>query len=247
MFSQILIILHFIVLTITVGNVELVTIDNSKSNDFPIEELNNHTLREVFETSLTDITSFINPVRASYTIIDDEMILIKSTDMSNGYISTTSYLTNGVYYQRINQANINAINGVSFANIIVHDDDTLVDRFSEVYTQTAYQTISKISDYRMLDNITTSITRLYIESSVIGHEVKTNLFYTIRLDTLDIETLTVEQIDDWFNIYQQNAEREISDTYDYVENDLTMNDLIYIVLFTVLWYYVLRMIRGLLS
>ena len=245
----------------TFGNVELVTIDNSKSNDFPIEELKIHTLREVFQNR--------NIVMPNLSI---------ATDLGDGnyelsVVPSISNLIYNVYNGTYNSIISPESGGIAMRNFVYN--------LSGTYTLSIYGDNSNIRlEYQVDDNdwiafaysnvnlfnyqsiILTATTSIGFRFRALGNGIKqeniriklekgtqatpyqlpTNQSYS-DIDVGGLE-LTNQQIDDWFNVYQENSEREISDTYDYIENELTTNDLIYIVLFALLWGLGFRISKG---
>ncbi|MEM0173120.1 MAG: hypothetical protein QXI16_01275 [Sulfolobaceae archaeon] len=214
--THILIFIHWFVLVFTFGNVELVTIDNSKSNDFPIEELNNHTLREVFEKNLIqeNLSEYLNVSSVAFV---------------------KKIIPNGFNYIRIMFTYDNVLGTVFYANSF---SPTLSNRNINITTQI----INNGYYSNVIDDFDYERVQLYFNSPDTNIYLFTH--YRVPLEEYGISHLTVEQINGWFNVYQENSEREISDTYDYIENELTTNDLIYIVLFALLWGLAIKFVKG---
>lgn len=225
--AHILIFIHWFVLVFTFGNVELVTIDNSKSNDFPIEELNGYTLREVFEVGNLFYDSALQSSYINNLWIATGQYPRLSTNINNG----------AVVYQYIDMQMTTLDNYVR-VQYTRNNIDTLLYNKTLERTKTSVQYINT--------DIKTWFPYIVFDSG-LTYPIELGYIYKgIIIDQtfFGISSLSVEQMDYWFNVYQENEQREINDTYDYIENELTINDLIYIVLFALLWGIAIKIVKG---
>lgn len=239
--AHILIFIHWFVLVFTFGNVELVTIDNSKSNDFPIEELNGYTLREVFNSII------INP---TFDNGGADWLLIGTGNVSNGiytFITTQQYgdirQVAPLSYQNDNLYIVSRFKASSNQVVLLSRSNTTNASYNQMLHSGSNN--FEIKSMNWVNTTNQQARFSIVDNRVSGwSNIEVDYIYVANQTMLGISSLTLEQMNDWFNIYQENEQREINETYDYIENELTVNDLIYIVLFALLWGLTIKIVKG---
>ena len=147
---SIILLLHIIMLTFTFGHVELLTVDYH-SIDTPIAELNNNTLREVFEGGniWNDNLSVVRTSSYTKTIIGDEVTSTNTGTFDEyNYLRTpiTTYASGNKYYYR-SDVKINA-NGNTFTYLIGFSSSTDAIFINPTTSYTSYKGIITLSTNR---------------------------------------------------------------------------------------------------
>ena len=83
----------------------------------------------------------------------------------------------------------------------------------------------------------------------IDNSFKIDDIYLIELSSLGIDTLTVEQMDFYYELYDDlsnDIPHYTYTTYNVTKNEITLNDILAMISSVAIWYFVIKMIRGLL-
>jgi len=182
------------------------------------EELNGHTLSEVFEGGNYLYNKII--VNGSY------------------YSSTGSVVTNALS-QRYNEYFDVSINDYLYTNkstvLINNYDSSLIHISRTTMTTKKFQNI--VAENIRLSQFDNGLT-YFNETTVL-----------INQTSLGIDTLTVEEMDFYYSLYQDcvnNVDNYIYTTYDFTPSEITLNHILIIALSLGLWYVIFKLIRGLL-
>jgi len=219
---SIILLLHIVMLAFTFGHVELLTVDYH-SIDIPIVELNNHTLREVFEGGIYSATpqltngtlNGITFTRSTYPIITMNGTAID--------IQVIPYMINILPSKNIYLIydNISGTNEASFTN---QSGGLIKTNINDDFT------LKMIGNTQIYYTLTTGKT-------AVNHTSKITL---IDLDILGISALTVEQMDYYFEMYQENIS---ANDVTYVANEMDITDLTYILGFGFVWFIIIWSIK----
>jgi hypothetical protein len=239
---QIILLLHTILLVLTFGNFELLTVDYH-SIDAPIAELNNHTLREVFEggniitnSLFNDFTGWTLSSNLTETIESGRAkLLVFNVSVGNMFISNTQPILNNQYYYRLDvEPIVTVVSGTNTfgvrigANVGFTLENNVYKKYSGFITA--------------LD--TNAVRLQFLGTATLGDIVYVDNYYVIDRTTLGISALTVEQMDYWFSVYQDNIG---ADDVTYTVNEHDMTDLIILLGFGFSWIGIFWIIRKVIS
>lgn len=214
-----IIFIQTLLMILTFGQFSLYDITyNDLTLDTPIEELNNHTLKEVFEDS--------EIIKQGYTSVNantDNVIFQTAFTSSVGHM----------FYWRITHSgmNSNLRNTLYFYGGTPEAQNTstnnLIDggTYSGVYTTT--QNNNNVGWW------------IHTPDIIVGFID----FKVYDLTTLGISSLTVSQIDSYFNQYQDLLLNGSVHEYTYTQNEVTLTDFTIILLSASIWYAVLRIFK----
>lgn len=230
---SVILLLHTILLALTFGNFQLLTVDYH-SIDEPIVELNNYTLREVFDTPL-NLNSDFNTNTTSWATsnstgsVNSGIYTFTATAQGGEIKQLITGLTIGDYYYSIARvkSNVNSylrLGIIIQTNVISNDFQhvSLIRQASAVQHEVAY-TNNQLSGW------------LPIEVDYIK---------TYNMSSLGISSLTVARMDYWFDEYQNNIG---ADDVTYTINEHDMTDLIILLGFGFSWIGILWIIRKVIS
>ena len=179
--------------------------------DYPQAQLNNHSLREVFEGGNLVVNGDFNNGTTGWTITGGTAIT------SNGVISATG---NGLFgYIRVEKTNIETqISGTKYylngkakidnnvGNLILRAYDgtnVLVAQTISMPTIDLYYDMSGIVTTLASGNVNVNISSFYSDTATQnGKILSIDYLYAFNLTNLGIDILTVSQMDYWFNIYK---------------------------------------------
>lgn len=223
---NIILLLHLFMLTFTFGHVELLTVDYH-SIDTPITELNNYTLREVFENNYQNVFN--------YTIYSDQTkeIYLDGIKLTKTNINGTI----GVY---------KVIGLIQNQNYYIHIKHTSSDNTAiRVYlgSGTVINSVlfnDGVYSQKVIIGGNEAITYISQSSKPIGHILQLSEVYYVNTDIYGISSLTVEQMESYFEMYQEN---QTADDVTYVQNEMTITDLTYILGFSFVWVVIIWSIR----
>jgi hypothetical protein len=215
----------------TFGLVEIadITVDYTTSNNEPVTELNGLTLKELFEENnlISDMTLFIKaPSNSTLTLTDDIYTMNKETTIMTYYKVQTVTLNNKYYIKTFMKRNI--------------EDYTQTVIFRTQWTNSiGYYLLNNMNWQEFsaiyVADVGTGQTRFQSSSNTSQtHDISFKKSYLIDLNALGIDSLTVSQLDDYYDYYISNQSRELP--YDYTLNELTLTDLILILTCTILWF-----------
>jgi len=178
------------------------------SKDFPysldthITELNNHSLREVFEDG-NKIPSLSNPTlftysNATYVYNDGWLILISGSTNTYWQIGKTGLsLPIGKIYQRFDYQ---YLSDVSYTIQTFINSPVISYSLS---SQTSLD-IREVSNIYNNDTLKTSAYILTSKTPILSNrQYKIKDWFLIDLTSLGIDTLTVSQMDYWYGVYQE--------------------------------------------
>jgi hypothetical protein len=72
----------------------------------------------------------------------------------------------------------------------------------------------------------------------------------IDYEILGLSALTVEQMDEYYQMYEDlinDVELYTYTSYDVTKNEITLNDIVTLFASALSWYFIIKMIRGLLA
>jgi len=239
---SVILLLHTILMALTFGNFELLTVDYH-SIDTSIAELNNHTLREVFDGGALAING----------------------DFSNG---TTGWTPNFVTINVNNNELINTITSIGSANGVYRTIPNVVIGNTYYFKSDVYVKYNNNINLRLggqnqyiLPVITNSWVTLSVKTTaitteppliyhwttpnyIIGDTFKYRNILVINQTSLGISALTVSQMDYWFSVYQSNIG---ADDVTYTVNEHDMTDLIILLGFGFSWIGIFWILRKVVS
>jgi hypothetical protein len=222
-------------LAFTFGHVELLTVDYH-SIDTPIAELNNHTLREVFEdgNKVHDINSW-KAVQSTVNVDDDKLIVIGiDVGLFPSAIKNVIANVGKNYYYRIN---IRVTNDTSSS--LRYSLDTISNM---VYISSPLKDVwyERSGIYiPTVESTTVYIRHTYSESS-LDKILEAKDMQFIDLDALGISALTVSEMDTYYGMYQENIS---GNDVTYVPNEMDITDLTYIIGFGFIWFVIIWSIK----
>jgi len=248
-------ILTFIISVMTFGLVELAEIDYTLSNNFPIAELNGLSLNEIFvdydllannEMSIDSNNNGINDLwnsyaGATYSIVDSYQIITVTNTLYSGiaynlkvneseyFYINHSYYTRLEYYTDNLNWNIHYNNGIYQSTV---DFSLYINQWSEYSNITIYSSDSTSNAYFKFQNYVLT-TYLYIDN-----------VYLLDLTDLGIESLTVSQMDDYYDLWVSNKTEDVP--YTYTLNTLTQTDLIILISSLSIWALAIIIIKEVL-
>ena len=232
---SIILLLHIIMLAFTFGHVELLTVDYH-SIDTPIAELNNHTLREVFEDGNLFVNGDFSNGTTGWQVINGSLTIVQPNGnfYSNGTSpldirKTISLENNNDYYFVNNYSSATNANNLG-AQILMGDQFIYNSTLSEMPYNIIFTTTSAHTQARWL---------IYGEL-VNGDRFSLGSLYLISQTTLGISSLTVAQMDTYFQMYQDNIS---GNDVTYTQNEMTITDLTYIIGFGFIWFVIIWSIR----
>lgn len=169
-------------------------LSSSSFLDLDIAELNNHTLREVFEGGNLLVNGDFNNTSTW-------MYVSSTGSISSGIASLTATSTNGRLRQTItrtiNEKYYIVSNFKSNSNLVGISSQTGVQKFHS--GSNLFETNSFV-----LTSTSTTAWELAIQDNRTSNwsTIEVNYFYTYNMTSLGISSLTVAQMDYWFNVYQ---------------------------------------------
>lgn len=230
--------------------VDWVSTDYSElyNNNAIVEELNNHSLRDVFEDG--------NLVPNYDMQTTSGWIVLGGTATSlNGIITINTNSTQSTVqlYRLINytvpiNTKLYARNRLK-TNTVISNFSLRLENVVELVYQFTTITNPIINEWYEISNIyTTTVSAKPLVNShfVIGGLLSgllldVDYYYLIDLTSLGIDDLTVSQMDYYYNLYVDNLNREMQMNYEV--NELDINDLIVVIIWSTMWYFVYRLIK----
>ena len=243
---KIVLILDIIVSLITANMVDWVTVDDSYlyNNNAIVVELNNHSLREVFEEGNLIVNGDFSNNTTGWSSSTATII------SENGYLKVTPKV--GFTTPEALSQNYNVTIGHTFYTSVRYyvDNPNTILVFIRLYDSSPISlSLSSFTRYQwgtLSGKFTSSSTvikfglRNTFTSSLNTDLFRWDDFYVINQSSLGIETLTTDEMDYWFDLYIDNLEREMQ--LDYNVNALDINDLIIILIWSVFWLLVFKFI-----
>ena len=240
---SIILLLHIIMLTFTFGHVELLTVDYH-SIDTPIVELNNHTLREVFDGAQILLNNNFDST--------NNWSAVYSTQTNDGNITTIK--GNGTSITILISQNTASIIGTQYyinARLRTLNDYTLELQVSTSQYSSGYATISSPiqNQWYNVSQITIStqsthgnyvLARYTSNELALDSEHQVDYYYLINQTDLGITDLTVQEMDTYFQMYQDNIS---GNDVTYTQNEMSITDLTYIIGFGFIWFVIIWSIR----
>lgn len=177
--------------------------------NLPITELNNHTLREVFEGGNKYLTSLnasdYEPAIAGWAVLSNvgnELKITRDTVDTIYYgnkVTTAMTLTNGnqYYLATYMKSNVSTNVNISLRQSPTGIQDSNVDTGLVSSSYGIKSRITTITNY-----LNARILQFQIVSSNTGIEIFHNAIKVIDQTSLGISTLTVQQMDYWLSVYQ---------------------------------------------
>jgi hypothetical protein len=208
--------------------------------DTPIEELNDLTLNEVFKDSQLVINNDFSDGSSNWSKLGTDNTISFS---NNQLIFNGSVTANGGRVQIVTSDN--AVYYINYNyNFISGDNAQLL--ITTPNGATTFESLSLDSNdgfhsYRRFSSVGI---RLYFRQSLpfTYNNLSIDYINLYNLTSLGIDTLTQQQLDDYYNIYMNGGYYE----YDAVLNDLDMTDFIIISSSFVLWLWFMRFVKGVL-
>ena len=205
----------------------------------PIVELNNLTLSEVFEEGnlLNNIVLLANTTGGgSYTPYH----YINPTAQDNYlYNINTIPIQNHLYF-------------ISF-DLVLTTGSFYLKSYSITNDLFGVNIITSSGHYKGISNLYSFDTGYYLIFDNYGYNAVdwdfSNL-YSIDLTALGISDLTVEQMDKYYQMYEDlinDVELFTYTSYDITKNEITLNDIVMLFASALSWYFIIKMIRGLLA
>lgn len=225
---------------ITFGQFSLYNITYvDRSIDTPIVELNDHTLREVFDDGNDFKGSFVVVAGTFTTLETNDYYRITRTSTSGTVLRIgipTNVSNNDVYWLKINykKNDIGTSNAITLRNT------------PDSYAQDIVNTPASVEEQFSNLKITTTSTanRLSIGFGIPNGEYvdigKTVIW--INLSYFGIDNLSVSEMDSYFNEYQEL--KEVSEhSYTYSINEVTLTDFMVVLSSAVIWFFVIKFLK----
>lgn len=235
-----IIFIQTMLMLITFGQFSLYNITYvDRTIDTPIVELNNHTLREVFEGGNLVVNGDFSDGSNGW------ILLGMNGSVSNGIYSLTSY-TQGGSLRYINETTISKFyaiarvktdsnlvllafkNGSNYIDLKYHSGSNSYQNLSNVFNTT----IANVNDF------------IYVGDNRISGwtQIDVDYIYLYNLNILGISSLTVEQMDSYFNEYQEL--KEVSEhSYTYTINEVTLTDFMVVLSSAVIWFFIIKFLK----
>lgn len=230
---SIILLLHTILMALTFGNFQLLTVDYN-SIDEPIAELNNHTLREVFENNQLLLNNQFdnNTIWISQndviTTYENSEVTIQNINTYSGILQTITLIDNNEYYY-VFSAKGNGTIQVNSSNAGINEH-ILTNEYQLISRKIIWDSV--YADYFGFANVEINKTNII------------DYVYLIDNTVLEISSLTVSQMDNYFNEYQTNKG---ADDVTYTINEHDMTDLIILLGFGFSWVGIFWILRKVIS
>ncbi len=208
-----------------------IQLEKTSSNDIPIKELNGHSLNEVFEYyNLVINGSFKDGINnwgismlESFNVIN-EIGNVLANQLYGSINQQISALANHKMFARANvKSDSSSVllqvsennSSVSVYNVKYHSGS---DEWEDLYLMFYNNSDTIINGFGIQDNRASGWTTYYVDNA-----------FLIDLTALGIDNLTVEQMEEYYNLYIQNIPTDYSKPSSYkqkisVQEDLTTID-----------------------
>jgi hypothetical protein len=236
-----IIFIQTLLIIITFGQFSLYNITYvDRTIDTPIAELNNHTLREVFEGGNLVVDPYFEDdtkwFKSSTGFLTGNQLFMDRTGLSLIYpniaVNPLQNTINGnIYYARYERKqNPNSTVGLSSSYIQL--GATQYQSSNEVYS------IKGTPDFSSNKNI--YINNFIASDNILSFTLKS--YHVIDMTSLGISALTVEQMDSYFNEYQEL--KEVSEhSYTYTINEVTLTDFMVVLSSAVIWFFIIKFLK----
>jgi hypothetical protein len=229
-------------LAFTFGHVELLTVDYH-SIDISIAELNNHTLREVFElgnlvvngdfsNGLSGWSTYGGNTTHNISTVGDILVIQRTSVGEN--VSFAQPITLTVSNKMYSYFTIASSYDFATANI---NYIATVDNYPLYSLNGAFTKESIIQTVTSNDGLYILTNNLNIDN---GEQINIMNVGVIDLTSLGISALTLEQMDAYFEMYQENIS---GNDVTYVANEMSITDLTYIIGFGFVWFVIIWSIK----
>ena len=211
--------------------------------DTPIVELNDKSLKEVFENGIININSDFNnvsgwnPYGGIYTVSDGIAIFTANGTQPFTSLHQDITIDGHVYYHNAYIRVLNT-NAKRISILISSSITKLIE--NPVYNEWYYLSAKNIAGSNLRFQTIVNYENALIAN---GNQHELDYYKLYDMTLLGISSLTVEEMDYYFTLYQDIKENGSIHEMTYTENTFDIHDLTIIILSFAVWYFSIKIIK----